>query len=117
MAAVTVRGELAGHNTVSAAGRRDEALGERGRLPTRAHPRDDVPTVQIQHDGELVVRALGRSGEVGDVPRPHLVRRRGGEARHRLRRVPARRPALPHFVVRGENAVHRAWTAERAGCL
>ena len=116
-AAVTVRGELAGQNTVSAAGRRDEALGQRGRLAPREHPRDDVPTVQIQHDIQFVVLPFRWTAQLGDVPRPDLIRLCGREARYRVDRVPALRPALPHFVVRGEHAVHRAWTAEGAGCL
>ncbi len=111
-AAITMYGELVPRDAVATTRGFDEALRERHRLARCEHSPDDVTTVQIEHDIQLIVVAFMRPFALRDVPRPHRIRLRRHEARHRVRRMRALCAALAHLVICGENPIHRARTAE-----
>ena len=76
-AAVGVQGEHLGLDALFVAGLFDETTGQRRVLPVCDHPADRVAAEDVEHDVEVEVRPLGRPQQLGDVPGPGLVRRRG----------------------------------------
>ena len=80
-AAVGVDGQLVAADALLGAGLADQHLGQGGGLAGGDHPADDVAGVDVQDHVQVVVGPLRRAAQLGDVPRPHLVRARWRPAR------------------------------------
>jgi hypothetical protein len=53
-------------------------------LALRDHPRDDEAAEQVEDDVQVEEHAALERGQLADVPRPHLIRRRRFQARNRM---------------------------------
>jgi hypothetical protein len=71
---VGVDGELARSDGLLGDGVGDEPLGQGGRLAGGQEPPGHVAAVDVEDHVEVVGGPLGRTGQLGDVPGPHLVR-------------------------------------------
>jgi hypothetical protein len=69
-------------------------------------PGDDVAGIDVDDDEQVVVDATGRTAELGDVPRPHLIRRGGHQLGAFLGRVGALTAPLAVLSGNSEEAVH-----------
>ncbi len=63
-----------GNDLLLDAGLLDQASGQGPVFPLRNHPADHVTAEDVEDDVEVVVDPSGRTTELGDVPRPDLVR-------------------------------------------
>jgi hypothetical protein len=74
---------------------------------------DDEGVIVARYDSNVQVEIapLRRSQELGDVPTPELVGPTGQEFGSRVVGMPELIPPLPHLLVRGEHAIHRAFGA------
>jgi hypothetical protein len=68
-----VDGQLVAADLLPGTATGDEPPG-RGTGAGREHPAGDVPAIDVQDHGQVVVRPSGRAAELGDVPARHLVR-------------------------------------------
>lgn len=75
----------------------DQLLGDEAVFPRGWRPADDVAAVDVDQHVQVVPVALGRSAELGDVPRPHLRGAVGNEFRLDLGRVGGLTPAVSPF--------------------
>lgn len=76
-AAILVQRHLFGLNALLRGGVGNQALGQRGALPSGDHPGHDKAREEIRHHVEGIDHPFSGSRQPGDVPRPHLVRRTG----------------------------------------
>src|SRR5579875_493174 len=74
-----MHGELAWRHLVAGYGVFDEGLGQLGGLGPGDQPGDDFAAEDVEHDVEVVVRALFGPLQLGYVPAPDLVRAPGDE--------------------------------------
>ena len=80
-AAVGVDGQLVTPDALLGAGLADQHLGQRGGFAAGDHPADDVAGEDVQDHVQVVVGPLRRAAQLGDVPRPHLIRLVGDQFR------------------------------------
>ena len=71
-AAVRVQGQPAPRDLLALDGLLNEPLGQLGRFPIRQHPAHHVAAENVEDHVEVKVSPLGRSQQLGDVPRPDL---------------------------------------------
>ena len=76
-AAVGVDGQLPAADALLGAGGGDELLRQDGGLAGGEHPADRVAGEDVEDHVEVVVRPFRRAVQLGDVPRPDLVRAGG----------------------------------------
>ena len=110
--AISVRRQLARHDPLAEARGANEVLRSRRRCLPRQHPRDDVAAEEIQHDIQRIPLPVHRAFELGDVPRPPVIRRARHEPRNSTRGMRAQGPPFAHFGLRVEQALHRADAAD-----
>ena len=93
-AAICVQRERTRHHIVTAHGIGNELLGQLSAFARRDQPTYDVATEDVQDDVEVEASPLGRSLELGDVPRPDLVGCDGQQLRSGIGWVAALAAAL-----------------------
>ena len=94
------------------AGLFDETTGERRVLPVCDHPADRVAAEDVEHDVEVEVRPLGRPQQLGDVPGPGLVRRRGHQLGLGVLGMFALIAPLSDRLIGGQDPIHRPLRAQ-----
>jgi len=94
-AAVGMDRQLARSNPLLGKGLLDQYLGQWPGLAGGDHPPDDVTGVDVDDHVEVEPRPLRRTPQLGDVPRPHLVRPVRHELRFHRRRVRGLPAAFP----------------------
>ena len=67
-------GEASWANVLLLVGLRQELLSEILTFLVRQEPANDVSAVYVEHHVELVVNSLAWTQQLGDIPRPDLVR-------------------------------------------
>src|SRR5215216_2013085 len=75
------------------------------------HPAHDIAAKDIQDDVEVEVGPFFRPFELGDIPRPDLVRRWGEQLRLGIDGVATRVAPLAYLLSLGQDTVHRAHRA------
>ena len=107
-AAVGVECELVRPDALLAARRVDQAPGQMGVLVRGDHPAHHVAAEEVKDHVKREVHVGDRAFELGDVPRPDLIRRRRHELGFGVGRVPGLIAPLPDFACLGEHAIHGA---------
>ena len=64
---------------LSVAGFAGQALGQFGRLAVSYYPTHDTTAEDVDDDVEVKIGPFGGAFELGDLPRPHLIRCGGGQ--------------------------------------
>ena len=104
--------EHLGQDVLFVAGLFDETTGQRRVLPVGDHPADRVAAEDVEHDVEVEVRPLRRPQQLGDVPAPGLVRRRGHQLGFGVPGMLALIAPLPDRLICGQDPIHRALRAQ-----
>ena len=107
-AAIRMDRELLRGNALLQAGGRNQAIRQVRSLVARDHPAHGVAAEEVEDDVQRVVEVRDRALELGDVPRPDLIRARRHELGFRIRRMPGLGASVAHFAGRREHAIHRA---------
>jgi len=102
---------MAGH------GLGDELLGQVGALALSDEPAHDVAAEDVQDHVEVEAHPLGRTFELGDVPRPNLIGLNSQQLGLGVGRVGELVAPLAATTVDGQQAVHRAHRAEIAALV
>ena len=76
------------------------------------HPADRVATEDVEHDVEVEVRPLRRPQQLGDIPGPGLVRRRGHQLGFGVLGMLTLIAPLPDRLIRGQDPIHRPLRAQ-----
>src|SRR5437588_2418442 len=105
-AAVGMNGELASRNLVLADGFFDELLGQFGAFPVGDHPAGNVAAEDIDDDVEIEVGPLDWTPQLGAVPAPKLVGRRGQQLGFLVGRMNELIAALARLSLLLQDAVH-----------
>ena len=111
-ATVGVQGQLLWVDGLFLTALGDEALGQRGGLPPSHHPAHDIAAKAIQEDVEVEVGPFFGAFELGDIPRPDLIRRCGEQLRLGIDGVATRVAPLAHLLSLIQDTVHRAHRAQ-----
>ena len=90
----------------------DQPLGQLSAFAAGQHPADHVAAEDVEDHVEVEVGPLRRPLQLGDVPRPDLIRRGGQQLRLGAGRVAQLVASLADLAVTFEDAVHRARRAE-----
>ena len=104
--------EHPGLDVLFVAGLFDETTGQRRVLPVGHHPADRVAAEDVEHDVEIEVRPLRRPQQLGDVPGPGLVRRRGHQLGFAVLGMLTLIAPLPDRPIRGQDSIHRPLRAQ-----
>lgn len=89
-AAIGVQGELLTLDAMANTGLGDQRLRERRALALGDHPTNDAPAEHVHDHVQVVVRPGRRPLELGDVPRPELIRLLGEQLGRGIAGVAAR---------------------------
>src|SRR5882757_9988650 len=111
-AAVSVKRELAGLDSLARAGLAYKLLREGRALVVRDHPAHDVAAENVEDHVQVEVRPLRRTEQLRDVPAPHLVRAGGQQLGLLVLGVSELIAPLTDFAILVEDAVHRPERAE-----
>ena len=111
-AAVGVQGEHLGLDALFVAALFDEMTGQHRVLPVGDHPADRVAAEDVEHDVEVEVRPLGRPQQLGDVPGPGLVRRRGHQFGLGVLGMLTLIAPLADRLIGGQDPIHRPLRAQ-----
>lgn len=84
----------------------DEPPGQSGGLSMGNHPADNITAVDIEDHIEMVIRPLGRTLQLGNIPRPDLVGAGGQHFRLLIMRPVDLPTPLVDFVMFGQNTIH-----------
>ena len=90
----------------------DELLRQDGGFAGSQHPAGHVTRMDVEDDVEVVVRPFRRAVQLGDVPRPDLVRRRGEQLGLHRGGVDGLPAALAGFPGRAQQPVEGGLRAE-----
>src|ERR1039457_4447179 len=99
-------GKLADRNLMLADGLLDELLAQFSGFPIRDHPAGNVAAENVEDDVQIEVGPLDRTPQLGDVPAPKLVGRRGQQLGFLVRRMNQLIASLAGFSLLLENTVH-----------
>src|ERR1019366_4452131 len=110
-AAVSVDGQLVRLDVLLVAGIGNQPFGQLRGFARRHHPADHVPAENIPDDIEIEVGPLGLALQLGDVPTPELIRRRGQKLWLLICRMGEVIATFTSFTLLFQNPVH---CAERA---
>jgi len=87
-------------------------VNKSGRLSIREQPSRDIPTADVDDNVQLVVGSLGWRLELGNVPAPELVGRRGHQLRFGIIGMSELVTSFTHRLSLLENAIHCPLRAE-----
>ena len=111
-AAVGVEGELARLDVFPFTYFGDELRGKCRGLAIGNHPPHDVPTIDVEHDVEVVVIPFLGTFKLRDVPTPQLIRRSRQQLGSRVARMAKLITAIADLLVFIQDAIHRSRCAE-----
>ena len=110
-ATVVMHGDLFGLDPLLVDALLEQLGGELARFAMRQHPAHRVAAEEVEQHVELVVGPLLRGAELGDVPRPHLVRTGRQELGTLIARMTKLISALTDLAAGAQNPIHRAGRA------
>lgn len=112
-----MQGQLAWLDCVARHGFGDELLSQLGALAQSKQPAHHAAAEDVQDHVQVKARPLGRPLELGDVPGPDLVGRRGQQLGLGIGRMGELSAPLARAALGGQQAVHGAHRAEVAALV
>jgi len=110
--AIAVEGQLIANDPLPHHHLKDQPLGKVFAFAVSQHQADDVAAEEVEDHVEVEAGPPGRPQELGDIRGPHLVGRGGQHLRLGVGGVPQLVASLAAFLMRMQDAVHRAERTE-----